>query len=75
MWQSQGPWPGSKCSKTVEVGCSYSELKPCQGEIAIDEIQERKIIESEAICYAKWLLCCRRIQHHAGIEPMSPDYQ
>ena len=21
MWQSQGPWPDSKCSKTVEVGC------------------------------------------------------
>ena len=42
MWQSPGPGPGSKCSKTVEVGCSYSELKSCQREIATDEIQERK---------------------------------
>ena len=42
MWQSPGPGPCSKCSKTVEVGCSYSELKPCQREIATDEIQERK---------------------------------
>ena len=44
MWQSPGPGPGSKCSKTVEVRCSYSELKPCQREIATqaDEIQERK---------------------------------
>ena len=37
-----GPGPGVKCSKTVEVRCSYSELKPCQREIATDEIQERK---------------------------------
>ena len=43
MWQSPGPGPGSKCSKTVEVGCSYSELKPCQREIDTDEIQEKKL--------------------------------
>ena len=44
MWASAGPGPGSKCSKTVEVVCSYSELKPrpCQREIATDEIQEKK---------------------------------
>ena len=32
----------SKCSQTVEVACSCSELEPCQREIATDEIQERK---------------------------------
>ena len=42
MWQSPGPGPGSKCSKTEEVGCLYSELKPCQCEIATDEIQGEK---------------------------------
>ena len=44
MWASAGPRPCSKCSKTVEVVCSYSELKPrpCQREIATDEIQEKK---------------------------------
>ena len=25
-----GPGPGVKCSKTVEVRCSYSKFKPCQ---------------------------------------------
>ena len=49
MWPSPDPGPDSKCSKTVEVGCSSSELKPCQREIATDEIQEKNIIESEAI--------------------------
>ena len=49
MLQSPGPGPCSKCSKTVEVRCSYSELKPCQREIATDEIQGKKIIESAAI--------------------------
>ena len=42
MWLSPGPGPDSKCSQTVEVGCSCSELKPCQREIATDEIQEKK---------------------------------
>ena len=42
MWPSLGPWSDSKCSQTVEVGCSYSELKPCQCEIAAEEIQEEK---------------------------------
>ena len=42
MWQSPGPGPASKCSKRVEVGCSYSELISCQREIATDEIQARK---------------------------------
>ena len=48
--------------------------------------RRRKIIKSTAIwkahvsvrwraqCHSKWPLCGRRIQHHAGVEPMSPDY-
>ena len=43
--QSQGPGPDSKCSKTVAVAAFRSDihvLKPCQREIATDEIQERK---------------------------------
>ena len=39
MWPSPGPGPDSKCSKTLEVGCSSSELKP---EIATDEIQKEE---------------------------------
>ena len=42
MWPSPGPEPDSKCPKTVEVGCSCYELKPCQREIATNEIQEEK---------------------------------
>ena len=30
MWLSLGTWPDSKSSKTVEVGCSCWDLKPCQ---------------------------------------------
>ena len=90
LQSSAGPWPGSKFSKTVKVGYSYSELKPCQREITTDKIQEKKyyrerssiksthvsaLTGSLAQCHAKWELRCRRIQHHAGIEPMSPDYQ
>ena len=48
MRPSPGPWPDSKSSKTAEVGCSCSELKPCQREIATDKIQ-KKIVESTAI--------------------------
>ena len=60
MWPSPGPWPDSTCSQTG------SEQKPCQGKIATDEIQEKKIIESTAIekervsvhwlaqCHVKW---------------------
>ena len=57
-----GPWPDSKCSKTVQVGCSCSELKPCQRvrcscselkpcqrEIATDEIQKKKYRERSNI--------------------------
>ena len=42
MWPTPGPGPDSKCSKTVEVGCSCSKLKPCQLKTATDEIQEKK---------------------------------
>ena len=42
MWLSLGPWPNSQCSKTVQVGCSREGSKPCQREIATDEIQEKK---------------------------------
>ena len=42
MWQSPGPGPCSKCSKTVEVRCSYSESKSCQREIASDKIQGKQ---------------------------------
>ena len=59
MWLSQGPWPDSKCSKTVEVRCSYSKFKPCQSEITTDEIQEKKIIkitEIQKVCVSlHWL--------------------
>ena len=87
--QGQAP-TASKFSKTVEVGYSDSELKPCQREITTDEIQEKKyyrersniksarvsaLTGSLAQCHAKWQRRCRRIQHHAGIKPMSPDYQ
>ena len=40
MWPSLGPWPNSKCSKTVEVGCARQELKSCKREITTDEIQK-----------------------------------
>ena len=40
MWQGRGPGPYFKCSKTVEVRCSFQELKPCQGNIDTGEIQE-----------------------------------
>ena len=51
MWQSPGPGPCSKYSKTVEVGCSYSVLKPCQREIATDKIQKNQKyrVSSEAL--------------------------
>ena len=43
LWPSPGPWPDSKCSKTVEVRCSWSELKPCQREIATDEYKSARV--------------------------------
>ena len=44
----------SKCSKTVEVGYSCYELKPCQREITTDEIQEKNILEpGSAGCTAR----------------------
>ena len=49
VWPSPGPGPDSKCFKTVEVRCSCLELKPCQREIDVDEIQEKKIIERAAL--------------------------
>ena len=49
MWQSPGPGPGSKCSKTVEVGCSYSELKPCQREMPLTKCKKKSFWESAAI--------------------------
>ena len=48
MWPSPGPGPDSKSCKTVEVGYSL-RVKPCQRDIATDEIQEKKIIEIAAI--------------------------
>ena len=42
IWQSPGPRPDSKCSRIVEVRCSCQQLKPCQSQIATDEIQEKK---------------------------------
>ena len=44
MWLSPGPGPDSKCSKTVEAGCSCYELKPsaCHCEIVTDKIQEEE---------------------------------
>ena len=47
MQPTQGPGPDSKCSKfreskTVEVGFSCKELKPCQRKIATDEIKGKK---------------------------------
>ena len=45
MWPSPGPLPDSKCSKTVEVRCSYKSKTLS----ARDGIRERKIIESTAI--------------------------
>ena len=55
MWPSPGPGtkspPDSKYLKTVadEVRCSCEEFKPCQHEIATDEIQEDDKIERAAI--------------------------
>ena len=49
IWNSTSPRPESKCSKTVEVGCSCQVLKHCLSKIATSEIQEKKIIESTAI--------------------------
>ena len=48
MWLSWDPRPYSKCSKTVEVGCSCLELKPCKREIATDEIQEEKVFKKRS---------------------------
>ena len=44
-----GPRPKLKFSKTVQVGWSCYDLQLCQLEIATDEIQEKKKIESTAI--------------------------
>ena len=49
MWPSLGPWPNSKCSKTVEVGCARQELKSCKREITTDEIQ-KKIARFLCVC-------------------------
>ena len=47
---SEGPWPNSKCSETVEVRCLYKELKLCQHEIATDEfLEQKRIKEGSAI--------------------------
>ena len=49
MWQSPGPLPDSERTQTLEVGRSCYELKPCQREIASNEIQEKKYRESSNI--------------------------
>ena len=49
MWQSPGPLPDSERTQTLEVGRSCFELKPCQREIASNEIQEKKYRESSNI--------------------------
>ena len=59
------PGPNSKCSKTVEVGYSCSELKLYQCKIATNEIQEKDYRQysntktcvqsiDPAQCSAKW---------------------
>ena len=42
IWPSLGPWLDSKCSKTVEVGCSCSKLKPCQGRSPMTKSKKKK---------------------------------
>ena len=72
MLQSPGSGPGSKCSKTVEVGCSYSELKPCQPPVSArspltkSKKKKKLSVHWRAQCHAKWPRRSRRIQHHAG---------
>ena len=39
---SLGAWPDSECSKTVEVGCSCSDLKLYQRKIAAGESGEEE---------------------------------
>ena len=46
---SPGSWPDSKCSKTVEVGCSCQKVKPCQRKVATEEIEKIEIVQSAAI--------------------------
>ena len=63
MWPNPGPWPNSKCSKTVEVGCSCSELKSARVST---------LTGSLAQCHAKWPRGSREFHHPAGIEPEQP---
>ena len=55
-------------------------VKPCQCQITTGKIQEKKLLRAQQYkkcvsaqtCHEKWQLCCRTIQHHVRIEPMSP---
>ena len=74
MWLSPGLWPDSKCSTTV-VGCSCSELKPCQHEIANLQLTKSKttnLMETHWRVQQKWPRGCREFQHLAGVEPILP---
>ena len=76
------PGQTPKCSKTAEVVCSSWKLKPCQLEIDTDKIQGKKLTRVQqckstsehwlAQCLTSWPRGIRKVQHHEGIEPMSP---
>ena len=45
LWPSPGPWPDSKCSKTVEVRYWCYELKHCQRRSPLTKSKREKMIE------------------------------
>ena len=41
MWSSPGQGPDSKCSKTAEIGCSYSELNSVIARLPLTKFERR----------------------------------
>ena len=76
MWLSQGPWPDSKCSKTVKVrfhvkSCHWRNPREKNRECS--NIKPGVSVHWWSQCQAKWHRCSLEFHHPAGIEPMSPD--
>ena len=79
MWLSPCPCPNSKCSKTMEVGCSGFNCYITTNKIGEREkgskhnnIKVQVSVHWMAQCHAKWPRGCRAFRHPAGIEPVLP---
>ena len=81
-WPSPGPWPDSKCPKTVEVGCSCQEKKNLLAQDShwrnsrntndrdSGNTKARLSVHWQAQCHAKWQGGGREFQPIAGFEPI-----